>query len=379
MIYILLLTVLLFGSIYFNNTNRKETSNVFYCFECLLIICIMGFRYKVGGDSINYYYSFQSSPSISELWDYDYSTSKYNIGWLMLTAIAKLIHDDFVTLQLIQALIVNIAVFTFFKKYVRKKYIAVLLYVLMYMFTFNTEIMRAAISVSVFLYGFGYYLNHRWVKYYILCCIALAFHSEAIVMFIFPICHKLSSIRINIKKLIFFYLFCICSVSIVNFIPQLTSILSFSTQMSMILKLYSHETIDSNLFGYISHSLSLMPWFYFLWLSKDDKKLYWRGFIILFIFFSFQQLRYMVFMNRACDMLYIFTIVAIVDSLTRVKYHQKNRKLLLMISVFIVVGLRINSFIANQHWMLFYPYSSVFAPKENIKREILLLKFQGVN
>lgn len=89
MIYILLLCVLLFGSIYFNNTKRKDSHNLFYCFEYLMIVCIMGLRYKVGGDTINYFYSFQTLPTFSELWNYDYSTSKYNIGWLLLSALSK--------------------------------------------------------------------------------------------------------------------------------------------------------------------------------------------------------------------------------------------------------------------------------------------------
>lgn len=84
-------------------------------------------------------------------------------------------------------------------------------------------------------------------------------------------------------------------------------------------------------------------------------------------------------MNRACDMLYVFTIVAIIDALSRVKSYQEVRRLLLAISVLVAVGLRVNSFISNKHWMLFYPYSSVFSPEENYKRETLLLEFQGIN
>lgn len=378
MIYIVLFIVLLYGCIYFNDKNKVDKGNKYLYFEYILIVLVMGLRYKVGGDSLNYFYAFDSWPTLSEIGNFDFSTSKYNWGWIFFAAICKAIYDDFVVLQLIQAAIVNAAFFYFFKKNIDKYFMAIFLYGVMFMFTFNTELMRAAMAVSVFLFGFEIFKKKQWVKFYILCMIAFSFHSEAIVMFLLPICYPLSKLKINFRNLILLLLISLTTVSAFNLIPQLANFISISNQMSMMFAIYSQETIDSNMNGYIVQIFFIMPWFFFLWLSRKEQNVFWRGFIILYIFFAFQQLRYMVFMERACDMLYPLVIVAIVDSIKRVRTSRNAiHKMGMVVSIIIVIGLRINSFTNNKHWKLFYPYSSVIFPEENPEREILLFEFQN--
>ena len=83
-------------------------------------------------------------------------------------------------------------------------------------------------------------------------------------------------------------------------------------------------------------------------------------------------------MNRACDMLYPFLIIAIVDSLRNIKYTKGlSVRIWCYISIFVVVSLRIYNYMGNDHWKLFIPYSSVISPTENIERENLLYEFQN--
>ena len=377
MVYIIVLIVLLYGSLHYNQQN-VDTNNKFLYFEYILIVLVMGLRYKVGGDSLNYFLSFQSWPTLSEISSYHFDTSKYNFGWIFFSALCKAIYDDFVTLQLAESAIVNAAFFYFFKKNTDKYFIAILLYAVMFLFTFNTEIMRAAMSVSIFLFGFELFKQKKWIKYYILCFAAFSFHSEAIVMFLLPICYPLSKIKISLTNLLLILIISIATVSIFNFIPQLANIFSASNRMSMMFASYSQVTIESNINGYIAQIFFTVPWLYFLWLSRKEKYVYWRGFVILYIFFTFQQLRYMVFMNRACDMLYPFLIIAIVDSIRNIKYVKSSSvRMLCFISIFVVVSLRIYKYMGNDHWKLFIPYSSVISQTENIEREKLLYEFQN--
>lgn len=376
MLYILIIIVLLYGSIHYSK--NKDKGNKYLLFEYILIVLVMGLRYKVGGDSLNYFLSFQSWPTLSEISNYQFDSSKYSFGWILFSALCKAVYNDFVTLQLAESAIVNAAFFYFFKKNTDKYFIAILLYAIMFLFTFNTEIMRAAMSVSIFLFSFELFKKKKWTKYYLLCIVAFLFHSEAIVMFMLPVCYPLSKININMTNLILILIISIATVSIFNIISQLANLISASNQMSMIFAIYSQKTIESNMNGYIVQILFVVPWLYFLWLSRKEKQVYWRGFVILYIFFTFQQLKYMVFMNRACDMLYPFLIIAIVDSLRNIKYTKGlSVRIWCYISIFVVVSLRIYNYMGNDHWKLFIPYSSVISPTENIEREYLLYEFQN--
>lgn len=126
MIYILIIFVLLYGSIHYSK--HEDKGNIYLLVEYFLIVLAMGLRYKVGGDSLNYFYAFQSWPTLSEISSYQFDISKYNVGWIFFSAICKAIYNDFVTLQLVQAAIVNAAFFYFFKKNTDRYFTANLLY-----------------------------------------------------------------------------------------------------------------------------------------------------------------------------------------------------------------------------------------------------------
>ena len=377
MIYIVVLFILLYGSIHYNAKN-KDIGNKYLYFEYIVVVLVIGLRYKVGGDTLNYFYAFPDWPTLDKISQYDFNTSKYSIGWIVFSALCKYIYDDFVCLQFVEAAIVNASFFYFFKKNTDRYFIAILLYGIMFLFTYNTEIMRAAMSVSVFLFSFESYKRKKWITYYALGFVAFSFHSEAIVMFILPLCYLLSKIKITIVNLAILLIVSVATVSFFNAIPQLANLLSVSNQMSMMFELYSQETVSSNTNGYIAQILLLLPWLYMLWLSRNDNQVYWRGFIILYIFFTFQQLRYMVFMNRACDMLYPFLIVAIVDTMRRVSISKNTIiHICFKMALFIVVTTRVYNYMGNEHWKLFIPYSTILSPQENIAREKLLFDFQN--
>lgn len=378
MIYFILFLILLLGCLFFDNKRNHKGGGKYLYFEYFVIVLVFGLRYKVGGDTINYFYYFENWPNLEELFNHGYISNRFNIGWIFLSSLCKSIYDDFFVLQIVQALVVNAAFFSFFKKYTSNIYISIFLYGLMYMITFNTELMRASLAVSIFLLGFSTYLNKQWFKYYILAFIAMLFHNEAIIMFILPLCTLLSKIKTHSLNLLILYCVSVFSVVFLNFVPQLLSLFSMSDRVLSTFLLYSDASFNANLNGYIGQTIILMPWFFLLWISRNEKDLFWRGFIILFVFFGFQQLKYLEFMKRACDFLYPFTIVALVYGINYCN-RSKSRlvKICIGISVLITVGVRLNSFVADEHYKLFYPYSSVIMPKENIERELLLLKFQG--
>lgn len=377
MIYIFLLLVLLFGCVYFND-NRRDSHNYYLFFEYIIIVLIFGLRYKVGGDTLNYFYAFTNWPTLDEISNYEPKSSKYNIGWMYLSALCKQIYNDFFILQIVQSAFINAAIFYFFKKHLKNYFTAIFLYGLMYLFTYNTEIMRAAIVVGIFLFGYDSLVKKNWLVYYTLCIIAYLFHSEAVVMLILPICIPLSKIKPDVINLTFFIVGCILMVILFNVVPLLLSLFSGFERIMSVFLIYSDKTFESNFNGYIAHLFFTIPWLFFLWITKDEKFVVWRGFLLLYILFTFLQLRYTLFMIRACDCLYPFTIVAIADAIQRRKYiHDKLIRLFIPIFILIVVSNRTYNLLKDDHWKLFYPYSSVIEPEENFERYELLKKFQN--
>lgn len=375
--YFFLFFVLLFGCIYYDG-KRVDKNNRYLIFEYIVIVLIFGLRYKVGGDTLNYFYQFPSWPSLSEFSTYNFAEQRYNIGWMFFSAVCKTIYNDFISVQIAQSIIVNGAVFLFFRKNIRRYFTAILLYGLMYIFTYNTEIMRAALVVSIFLYSYPAFKKKKWIVYYLFCILAFTIHSEAVVMFILPICYPLSKIKPTAVNLGILFIICILSVLLFNFIPQLLSLLSVSERALSAFEIYSDNTYEANLNGYIGHTFFMLPWFLFLWLTKDENNCLWRGFLILYIFFSYQQLRYAVFMNRACDCLYPFTIVAICYVLQKQKkLHDVILRICIISCVIIVLSRRMYAVFSGDHWRLFIPYSSVIYPEENYERYQLLREFQG--
>ncbi|MCM1368811.1 MAG: EpsG family protein [Candidatus Amulumruptor caecigallinarius] len=379
MIYIFLIAVLLFGSVYYND-KRPDKGNIYLIIEYLVIVLIFGLRYKVGGDTCVYFYQYDEWPTLDEFQRIGYESERFNIGWVLLSGISKLIYNDFATLQILQSAIVNAAFFYFFKKHVPNYFTAILFYGLMYMLTFNTELMRASLAISVFLFGFDFYLKRKWVQYYLLAIVAFLFHNEAVMMMALPVCVLLSKIKTNLFNLTILLLICVVSVLIFDVTPYLLSVLSVSERVLSTLENYTEMTNQANVNGFIAQTFYMMPWFLFLWLSKNHRNLYWRGFIILFIFFSYQQLRYLEVMVRACDFLYPFTIVAMCYGCRVLKRNVDFlMKSAIVVCLCIAISVRLYGFIANEHWKLFYPYSSVFSPQENSERESLVDEFQQID
>ncbi len=194
--YIVVLIILVFPLIHYRRHQASEKNSKYFYLEFIVMACLMGFRYRVGGDSIRYenLYLYQSSltelATASNWW-----SDGYQPLWTLLSAICKSISDEFWVFQICQAFIVNGIVFYCANRYCKYRYTFVLVYFLTYYLYFNAEIMREALAVSVFMFSFKYLVSHRYGKYYIFCLIAFMFHASAFILFFLPPIYKIVSKR----------------------------------------------------------------------------------------------------------------------------------------------------------------------------------------
>lgn len=161
-----------------------------YYAAMVLLICIAGFRYKVGGDTYNYMHAHAVMPDLSSIFNHGEYVAKNQPLWILLVATAKSISDEFFVLQFMQAVIVNVAVFSFFGKTTRYYFTAILIYSVGAFPYFNFEIMREGLAIAMFLWAFGYYRDQRWFPFCLMAGAAFLFHASAFFLALLPLFRK---------------------------------------------------------------------------------------------------------------------------------------------------------------------------------------------
>jgi hypothetical protein len=186
MIYFVILILLIFFAFIYDFGNAESGKKITYYGILLVLICLSGFRYRVGGDTLMYMLKYQNMPNFNEFGNYEIGLSKLQPLWVLLVAIAKSITPEFYMLQILHAIIVNSLIFSFIKSNTKYVFTAILLYYIGYYGYFNFEILRESIAIGIFLYSIKYLQNKKWFLYFTLSFVAFLFHFSAIILFIFP-------------------------------------------------------------------------------------------------------------------------------------------------------------------------------------------------
>ncbi|MCH5224953.1 MAG: EpsG family protein [Muribaculaceae bacterium] len=187
MIYFIALLLILIGIYRYDYCKVRHGRLLLWVILCILLICIAGFRYRLGGDTLQYESFFRKVPALADLRLHYFQDIRYAPGFVILGSLSKTIYNDVMVLQFAEALIVDTVVFYFFWKNTRHIYFAALLfYILMYL-NLNMEIMREAISVSFFLLAWPFILRGQWLKYYIMVGCAMLFHVSAFALLVLPL------------------------------------------------------------------------------------------------------------------------------------------------------------------------------------------------
>lgn len=185
LIYIAIFLYLITITYIYDYRNDRRYLKLNYVISCIILIAVAGLRYRIGYDTNNYMDSFESAIPLSEI--IDGRQFKGDPLWMYINGLAKEIYNDFFVVQIIQAIIVNGAVFWFIRRHSPKPFLAVLLYFLLLWWNLCFEAMREAIAVAFFLFALdGLLLNKGFITYYLRVWPALLAHSFGFVTLIFP-------------------------------------------------------------------------------------------------------------------------------------------------------------------------------------------------
>lgn len=165
-----------------------NTRNKWQWYYLLLFwfIAVSGFQYMVGSDIPLYMDSYGKeynhlSFEIEEL------GGRYQPGWYLLNYICRQITDNFLLFKIIQAIFINIAVFSFFKRESKYVFLCVTLYAITTYLILNFNSLRQSFAIGFMLYYISYLKNDRYVLAILSLFGAFMFHNTAIVGIIFLI------------------------------------------------------------------------------------------------------------------------------------------------------------------------------------------------
>ena len=168
--------ILVFIGIRVNSRMAKSLRITYLAIICLYVILLMGFRYRVGTDTINYMDGYlERTTTLDDFGALDFTQTRFEPGYMFLAACCRSLSNEFYVLQLLCAFILNSCVFLFLYRYCYNPFVGVIVYFVLTCLYFNTEIMRESLAIAIFLLNYPNLKSRKWVRYYILCLFSICF------------------------------------------------------------------------------------------------------------------------------------------------------------------------------------------------------------
>lgn len=386
MIYLVVFILLIAGCYLYDYRQFSRGRLAYWIFLMVILICIAGFRYKMGTDSIKYENYYHWSHTLSQLRPDDFKDTRFAPLFIIISTICRTITYDFMLLQFVVAVTINCSIFYFIWKNTSHTFFAALLYYISFYTTLNMEVLREAMAVSVFLWAWPYFRDNKWVKYYLLSIVAFFLHVSAIIMFVLPV-FWLPWLRW------FFYFgnrtWIVCvGVLIFSFILQLfffdfVQMIAISENMMERAQVYSKTDLLSNTLNIAGIALKLtktvifpLVALYFVhksWSVGSHLSNYARKqefMTLMAIYTSLLSIGVTIFL-RYGNYFYIFSIITMSDFIfSAVKYHGRyyRVKLKYWIILFLpLIAIEISSYWSKYNksgslklYDMYYPYSNRF-------------------
>lgn len=378
MIYLIIIFLLLFLSIRYDINGMIKSKKFWYRFMLVVFILIAGLRWRLGVDTPNYimrfYYYY---PNLD-----DFSFEDYRIGkdplFVLINSIVKSFGGRFYIVQLIQATIVNILIFKYIRKHSKYIFTCLLFYFTSFYSEYNMEIMRGSLSIVICLFANDYILEKKWMKGYLLYCLALMFHLQTLVLFVLPL---LFFMRLNKTGIAIFagaYLVAaILNILIGDYLSMLEMVSDVGAQKA--------DSYMSSGYGQQNHNLKYMIVMYIpdifysilslYYIKKKDSQnplLKLEPLLLLGVMFVFMRLNLSI-AYRYVDYYRVYFVLFASELLISLLKRNGSvdravtcaRTFIIFVPLFFQIG-----FTKYLHRVKYFPYSSVIDRKIDKEREL---------
>lgn len=381
MIYFLILFFLFIPVLGYDILGKTRGWKLWYSIELIVLILLVGLRYRVGGDTLDYIVFFEEYPTFSELFYFDFSNAPFNPLWYIYNAIIKSIWNDFLFFQIIQATIVNSIIFWFFKKNTKYFFSAILVYYVVYYLYFNMEVLREILTVCIFLISYRYIKEKKYLKYLFWAVIALLFHYSAMIMFIIPLLLRIP--KINWIYTLFAFFSVILLLSLFDITPFLSNLLVGSDALTDKFDAYtSMEGHTLNVNGVLAY---VTPIVLLMYANRNNEKTEFaiqsEKLLLLYVLLIGFSIFFPAMFSRMQNYIEPFYIIYIINSIIPYLKNSHNNTRInsylvkLALAWFLFFNTR-SYFIDYSEYMIgarsyniYYPYHSIFDPVVEVKRE----------
>lgn len=390
-----MLLVLCYRYDYAGHRRHKMTWTVI---SFITLVLIAGLRYRIGVDSIRYESFFEKVPKIWEITRIYFETTRWEPGFIVFMSICRSISDDFTVFQLLHALFVNTAVFYFFYRNSRHFFFCLTAYALMNFIPLNTEVLREAMAVAIFLWAWEPFKRGNYLLYSLLIIVAMFFHMGSMILLTMPLM-RLPGLRELFKfgkRTLFLCTGLLAFGFIINLMFfEFVKLISFSVEMTDRATVYAASELGGNLFNpmgvlgfsirYIFYPLAAM-----FFLKRESKN--WdreermvmskiQIFAFMSIYVCILTIPIAIF-HRFNSYFFFFSILIVSDWVFTI-LHMKTRKVRLSFAYWAIIFIPLivfhiksqtggeNESATLKGYMRYIPYYSRFNPEEDRDREAI--------
>lgn len=356
MVYLIAFILAAVGA-YYNGKFQPAVRKTFLSVLCLYLIIVLGLRYRVGVDTINYMYNFKEVKSLSHFLSSRIFEMRMEPGFLFVCSLSKSLGGGFTLVQLIMAAITNGCIFIFLYRYCKNVFVGVLFFLFLQWFYFSMEIMRESAAIAIFLLNYRNLEKKRWVLYYIFTIPSLLFHYSAAIVWFFPFARML---KLNYKYLIL----CVGILLIAPLLEKLSDMLSFlfiAKRFDSYIKNVSELNFNFMLMENVKINFPAIATLVVYYITKQKSNV--ENMLLLHILLGLGIFAIPLLFSRFTNYTTMFVTVALANILCTREVSKNLRILLLCFTILT------QAFYYSHMYPRWFPYVSIFNPKQIHARE----------
>lgn len=372
MIYLLPLFLMIIGFKIYDRPYAQKNGTFLWLIVFIVLVLIIGLRYKVGADTYNYINYFLWAPEISYWKPFD--LSGFEPGFSLLTSVLKSLSDNLYVYQTILSFLQTLMLMYFVKRSTPYKFLALLLiFISMYLY-FSTEVVREFLSIGGLMLAYPLLEKRRYILYYIVCLFLMTLHSSAVICMFLPFVRNL---KFNKVFILYIFLFAFLGFSIAVIMQKLSSFFIFQKLL---------RYLDQ---GYVGYAWCALRFIYFsllpmltLYMAKNKLKIdvKYENLICLQILMGVGLWFVPIVFQRLINYTIIFYFVSLAHVIGTClrnpqyrssisAYSRRCRTQMVSILLFFTILAHGSYYIHLNFYKIFIPYHSIFDPIDEPVRE----------
>lgn len=343
--------------IYGNKRMTKATRCFCLTILCAYVIILMGLRYRVGIDTINYLSGYYPKIGQDYFKSFDILTNIREPGYYFVCYLCSFISDQFWVVQLLCASITNFCIFLFLYRNCTNPFIGIAVYFFLYFFYFTAEIMRESAAIGIFLLNYQNLKEGKWVRYYLFTFFSIFFHYSALITWLFPL---VKFLKVNALYFIIIGLMLAVTPLVEDFISVI-QVASLTTRLDA--HLDSAESLNMN-WRIAQVIQTVVPSIVVLWICRrKNNSIEIRPFVLLHIIFCAGAFAIPIIFSRFQNYTSLFVVAYIANMYALPKIRA------IMKRIFSTVLISSQIIYYAHTYMQWIPYKSIFSMEKVEKRE----------